>query len=74
MLFTKAVAALLLGALAQTGVTSAAPLDKKDVYVPKVLYPHSGTVWYSGQRHNVTWCVFRCYHMGTLADSRLQRF
>ncbi|KAI0723815.1 hypothetical protein C8T65DRAFT_627520 [Cerioporus squamosus] len=32
-----------------------AALEKKDVYVPPVLYPHSGTVWYKGQRHNVTW-------------------
>ena len=29
--------------------------EKRDVYVPPVLYPHSGTVWYKGQRHNVTW-------------------
>ena len=55
MMFTKAIAALLVGALA--GVTSAAPLEKRDVYSPPVLYPHSGTVWYSGQTHNVTWCV-----------------
>ncbi|KAI0086234.1 hypothetical protein BDY19DRAFT_862356, partial [Irpex rosettiformis] len=27
----------------------------RDVWTPRVLYPHSGTVWYSGQRHNVTW-------------------
>ncbi|GJE98808.1 hypothetical protein PsYK624_150450 [Phanerochaete sordida] len=55
MMFMKAVAAIALAALAQTGLTSAAPLEKKDVYVPPVLYPRAGTVWYSGQRHNVTW-------------------
>ncbi|KAI0761427.1 hypothetical protein BC629DRAFT_1261947, partial [Irpex lacteus] len=27
----------------------------RDVWTPKLLYPHAGTVWYSGQRHNVTW-------------------
>ncbi|EKM56246.1 uncharacterized protein PHACADRAFT_253270 [Phanerochaete carnosa HHB-10118-sp] len=55
MMFTKAVAALFLSALAQTGMTYAAPLEKRDVYSPPVLYPHTGTVWYSGQTHNVTW-------------------
>ncbi|KAH9928443.1 uncharacterized protein BXZ73DRAFT_48470 [Epithele typhae] len=28
---------------------------KRDVFVPPVLYPRSGTVWTKGQRHNVTW-------------------
>ncbi|KAI0641153.1 hypothetical protein C8Q79DRAFT_992077 [Trametes meyenii] len=32
-------------------------LEKRDVYAPPVLYPHAGTVWYKGQRHNVTWDV-----------------
>ncbi|KIP03165.1 hypothetical protein PHLGIDRAFT_111207 [Phlebiopsis gigantea 11061_1 CR5-6] len=27
----------------------------RDVYSPPVLYPHAGTVWYTGQTHNVTW-------------------
>ncbi|RPD59926.1 hypothetical protein L227DRAFT_593704 [Lentinus tigrinus ALCF2SS1-6] len=31
--------------------------DRKDVFDPPVLYPHAGTVWYKGQRHNVTWDV-----------------
>ncbi|KAJ6582367.1 hypothetical protein B0H19DRAFT_877952, partial [Mycena capillaripes] len=30
-------------------------LTPRDVYVPPVLYPHDGTVWTVGQRHNVTW-------------------
>ncbi|KAI0668686.1 hypothetical protein C8Q78DRAFT_239738 [Trametes maxima] len=29
----------------------------RHVYAPPVLYPHAGTVWYKGQRHNVTWDV-----------------
>ncbi|CDO70317.1 hypothetical protein BN946_scf184843.g6 [Trametes cinnabarina] len=29
--------------------------EKRDVFVPPVLYPHAGTVWTKGQRHNVTW-------------------
>ncbi|KAF7356077.1 hypothetical protein MVEN_00937600 [Mycena venus] len=36
-------------------VVSATPLAPRDVYVPPVLYPHNGTVWSVGQRHNVTW-------------------
>ena len=28
---------------------------KRDVYVPPVLYPHSGTVWKVGQTYSVTW-------------------
>ena len=53
------VATLFLGALAQLASTGAAPLTegKRDVYAPAVLYPHAGTVWHSGERHNVTWYV-----------------
>ncbi|OSD08254.1 hypothetical protein PYCCODRAFT_1356397 [Trametes coccinea BRFM310] len=42
---------LVLGA----PVASIASLEKRDVFVPPVLYPHAGTVWTKGQRHNVTW-------------------
>ncbi|TBU35383.1 hypothetical protein BD311DRAFT_743895 [Dichomitus squalens] len=35
----------------------AAELQKRDVFTPPVLYPHNGTVWTIGQRHNVTWDV-----------------
>ncbi|KAI1791749.1 hypothetical protein LXA43DRAFT_392350 [Ganoderma leucocontextum] len=34
-----------------------APRSAQDVFVPPVLYPHNGTVWTLGQRHNVTWDV-----------------
>ncbi|KAI0074133.1 hypothetical protein K474DRAFT_1665793 [Panus rudis PR-1116 ss-1] len=30
-------------------------LQTRDVFVPPVTYPHAGTVWKIGQRHNVTW-------------------
>ncbi|OCH93447.1 hypothetical protein OBBRIDRAFT_749692 [Obba rivulosa] len=44
----------LLGVFAQ--LASALPVNgKRDVFVPPVLYPHNGTVWKKGQRHNVTW-------------------
>ncbi|EJD55069.1 hypothetical protein AURDEDRAFT_132295 [Auricularia subglabra TFB-10046 SS5] len=44
--------------LALAGLASASPapaVDKRDVYDPKVTYPHAGTVWRLGERHNVTW-------------------
>ncbi|KAH9950323.1 hypothetical protein B0H21DRAFT_724329 [Amylocystis lapponica] len=45
---------LLAGAFSQ--LAAAAPvLETRDVYTPPVLYPHTGTVWTTGQRHNVTW-------------------
>ncbi|OBZ69166.1 hypothetical protein A0H81_10913 [Grifola frondosa] len=47
----------LLGLFAH--LTGAVPIldnaQKRDVYVPPVLYPHNGTVWTTGQHHNVTW-------------------
>jgi hypothetical protein len=62
------IASALLAAVAPA---AAAPLQKRDVWAPKVLYPHAGTVWYKGQvsnpsqptdaalmraqTHNVTW-------------------
>ncbi|KAK0203281.1 hypothetical protein DFS33DRAFT_977612 [Desarmillaria ectypa] len=32
-------------------------LEKRDVFVPPILYPHSGTVWTINERHNVTWDI-----------------
>jgi len=36
---------------------SAAPIQARDVFVPQVLYPKASTLWFVGQRHNVTWDV-----------------
>lgn len=50
---------LLFGALlfSLIAFVSAAPitLDARDVFVPPITYPHAGTVWKAGARHNVTW-------------------
>ncbi|EIW51862.1 uncharacterized protein TRAVEDRAFT_32323 [Trametes versicolor FP-101664 SS1] len=59
-MFVKAALALVLLAswvqLALGAPTALlAGLEKRDVFVPPVLYPHAGTVWTKGQRHNVTW-------------------
>ncbi|KAI0086235.1 hypothetical protein BDY19DRAFT_895304 [Irpex rosettiformis] len=47
----------LVSFLTAAVAVSASPAQHaaRDVWTPRVLYPHSGTVWYSGQRHNVTW-------------------
>ncbi|KAI0647624.1 hypothetical protein C8Q79DRAFT_960456 [Trametes meyenii] len=47
----------LFGAFQIAAAAPLAELEKRDVYVPPVLYPHAGTVWYKGQTHNVTWDV-----------------
>ncbi|CAL1705785.1 unnamed protein product [Somion occarium] len=66
MKFTNALMTFTLSLFALLGMfaahVSALPLhedslEKRDVYVPPVLYPHTGTVWKSGQRHNVTWDI-----------------
>ena len=56
-LFALPVVAL---ALASQAAASALPLslEKRDIWSPQVLYPHEGTTWYYGQKHNVTWCAF----------------
>ncbi|TDL17227.1 hypothetical protein BD410DRAFT_794526 [Rickenella mellea] len=36
-------------------LATAAPLQLRDVWAPPVLYPHAGTVWTIGSRHNITW-------------------
>ncbi|KAI0771084.1 hypothetical protein BD413DRAFT_434197, partial [Trametes elegans] len=48
--FLAAWAQLALGAPAL-----GAGVERRDVFVPPVLYPHAGTVWNKGERHNVTW-------------------
>ncbi|GJE98807.1 hypothetical protein PsYK624_150440 [Phanerochaete sordida] len=55
MLSLQVASTIILGALAASGLSAAEPIEARDVYVPRVTYPHAGTVWYSGQRHNVTW-------------------
>lgn len=48
------IAAALLTAVSSLATTGASPVEIRDVYSPPMLYPHAGTVWYSGQTHNVT--------------------
>jgi len=46
---------ITLFGLLSSFVVQAAPLNKRDVYVPSILNPHAGTVWVSGQQATVTW-------------------
>ncbi|KAI0055748.1 hypothetical protein BV25DRAFT_1873032 [Artomyces pyxidatus] len=59
MKFTNAITSLFfLFAATMFSLVAAAPLARlqsRDVYTPPVLYPHAGTVWKVGARHNVTW-------------------
>ncbi|KZP01954.1 hypothetical protein FIBSPDRAFT_880668, partial [Athelia psychrophila] len=56
---TTSLFALFFALFSALSLTSAAPLslDKRDVYAPPVTYPHTGTVWKVGAKHNVTWYV-----------------
>ncbi|KAK0203272.1 hypothetical protein DFS33DRAFT_1505760 [Desarmillaria ectypa] len=53
------LASLLFPFVSLFTVVLAVPVDleKRDVFIPPVLYPHSGTVWTIKQRHNVTWDI-----------------
>ncbi|KAJ7625796.1 hypothetical protein FB45DRAFT_750822 [Roridomyces roridus] len=52
--FFATTAAFVASVLASA---SATPLTRttRTVFTPPVTYPHAGTVWFSGQTHNVTW-------------------
>ena len=51
-MFTRALVFFFLGLLA---VVSAAPMAKRQVFAPPILYPEAGTVWKIGETYNVTW-------------------
>jgi len=54
MNFSTAILALFFCLFTAVG---AAPIQARDVFVPPVTYPKTGTVWIVGQHHNVTWDV-----------------
>ncbi|KAI0737891.1 hypothetical protein C8Q80DRAFT_1275935 [Daedaleopsis nitida] len=59
MLFgAKSVVILATALSALTQTACAAPVvEKRDIWSPPLTYPHQGTVWYTGQSHNVTWDI-----------------
>ncbi|KAJ7085006.1 hypothetical protein C8R43DRAFT_1051636 [Mycena crocata] len=52
---SNVLALLSVTVLAGTAQAMPLTLETRDVFVPPVTYPHAGTVWSVGQRHNVTW-------------------
>lgn len=50
---------LVIFAVALLSFVGAAPLAVRDVYVPPLTSPHSGTTWKIGTSHTVTWYVTR---------------
>jgi len=50
-------ASLFISIAGMLGVSSAVPLDTRDVFVRPILYPHAGTVWTVGHYRNVTWSL-----------------
>ncbi|KAH9928511.1 uncharacterized protein BXZ73DRAFT_102350 [Epithele typhae] len=53
--FTKLVLSVFVTMLAAQGSSATPAAEKRDIWSPPVLDPHSGTAWISGERHNVTW-------------------
>ncbi|KAJ3543206.1 hypothetical protein NM688_g5886 [Phlebia brevispora] len=56
-MMTSFMNAFALFFLTLASLAASLPLSIRDVFVPPVLYPHDGTVWAVGQKHNVTWDV-----------------
>ncbi|KAI0667611.1 hypothetical protein C8Q78DRAFT_981562 [Trametes maxima] len=55
MMFTIQQLSVFSFFLSLFALVSALPLAVRDVFVPPVTYPHTGTEWKVGQHHNVTW-------------------
>ena len=57
---TTSFFALLLALFSMISLANAVPigLEKKDVFVPLITYPTTGTVWKVGSEHHVRWSVF----------------
>ena len=56
---TSSLAKAFVLAVASFGMFSAAfpasEMEERAIFTPRVTYPHTGTVWYKGDAHNVTW-------------------
>ncbi|EPT05169.1 hypothetical protein FOMPIDRAFT_1021506 [Fomitopsis schrenkii] len=51
----KAVSTLCVAMLAAILVSAAPALVERDVWDPEIITPNAATVWYTGQKYNVTW-------------------
>jgi hypothetical protein len=69
MKFTLSTSLFALSALSSFVVS--APIEARDVYVPRILYPTAGTVWKAGSTHKVTWYVIlKRFGLSKLIDCR----
>ena len=57
MKFTPATLFVLFVTLLSTLVSALPILESRDVFVPPVITPATGTIWTVGSKQNVTWCV-----------------
>lgn len=55
MMFTKSLMSSFFALMSLLALAMSVPLQKRDVFVPPVLDPHQGTVWYVGQQAEVVW-------------------
>ncbi|KAI0647964.1 hypothetical protein C8Q79DRAFT_925001 [Trametes meyenii] len=55
MMFTIQQLSMFSFFLSLFALVGAIPLAVRDVFLPPVTYPHTGTEWKVGQLHNVTW-------------------
>ena len=53
MKFTLSTTLFALSAL--SSFVASAPIEARDVYVPRILYPTAGVVWKAGSTQTVTW-------------------
>lgn len=55
MMFTKSLMSSFFALMSLLALAMSIPVQKRDVFVPPVVYPHQGTVWYAGQQQAVVW-------------------
>ncbi|KZV84423.1 hypothetical protein EXIGLDRAFT_753845 [Exidia glandulosa HHB12029] len=55
MKFTTSFTTLLSVLTASTVLAAPVQESRRDIWSPHIIYPHEGTVWQLGARHNVTW-------------------
>ena len=56
MVSFRALSTVITSSAALFSLVGASPsVERRDVWVPRVLYPRENIVWKTGYRHNVTW-------------------
>ncbi|KAI6129932.1 symbiosis-related protein, partial [Pisolithus thermaeus] len=55
MMFTKSLMSSFFAFMSLLALAMSIPVQKRDVFVPPIISPNQGTVWYAGQEQEVTW-------------------